>query len=696
MALPSGYEYANAVYRGGGLITESPYFDLGFVASSDIDIGVLFYVYGGDARMNLFGARETNSNSSAKQLNLFFGGSTTSYLGYAGARNSLGTTIYKDDAETTLQKDANVFTLNVGNQDIHEITGATTSFEGTRNMFLFSMNNAGTSSPGTAVNYGVLFFAQFVVDLNSERIHNFIPVYDVANNEQCLYDTVTDTIIQKSGSGGWIADSDLYNTHYLLTLESTEGGYAYAETRYGAETTKIYLSRHTSFIIDEGLTYYRDWYGTRITAYEKSGYSFVGWEKDGQIVSRNRTTTVMISEATTLKAVFTKNDEDDPKNTCYLMCYKYGQTADATVREKEKFLAFAPVISASIKVDGVSKTTSTIEVKEIPDGVQTDCPVILRNPKGKTMYFGVIKSIVDKTLTCREPLSLFDSEYMFGSTKTSTLSVMHSMIHYMALYSSGYPSYKNNAAELNASIERKMEPYYTTLDDRLTLEKNANINITAPVIDSTNVSNLEDYLLKNFDEFGIYVEPSYGNTEKWIGLEVSNPKKQSPLVLSDNSEALTDITVDVQEMENTSLVVYNSAGTTFRGIYSVKEDGTITNYNYPPTSEEEFIAYNSCKPKVVMTDDNIKTVVEQYLSNAKYNHKITFNLDLDSDLYSLDALNIGRRVTFYYKNKIYNSIVTGLEWELPTNMEDPHTVKVILGKVRNKLTTKLNLGKVKR
>ncbi len=97
-----------------------------------------------------------------------------------------------------------------------------------------------------------------------------------------------------------------------------------------------------------------------------------------------------------------------------------------------------------------------------------------------------------------------------------------------------------------------------------------------------------------------------------------------------------------------------------------------------------------------MTDDNIKTVVEQYLSNAKYNHKITFNLDLDSDLYSLDALNIGRRVTFYYKNKIYNSIVTGLEWELPTNMEDPHTVKVILGKVRNKLTTKLNLGKVKR
>lgn len=696
MALPSGYEYANAVYRGGGLITESPYFDLGVVASSDIDIGVLFYVYGGDARMNLFGARETNSNSSAKQLNLFFGGSTASYLGYAGSRTSLGTTIYKDDAETSLQKDENVFTLNVGNQDIHEITGATTTFEGTRNMYLFSMNNAGTSNPGTAVNYGVLFFAQFVVDSNSERIHNFIPVYDVANNEQCLYDTVTDTIIQKSGSGGWIADSDLYNTHYLLTLESSEGGYAYANTRYGLETSKLYLSRHTSFVIDQKLTYYQDWYGTNITAYEKNGYSFVGWEKDGQIVSTRKSTVVMISEATTLKAVFTKNDDDDPKNACQLMCFKYGETSDATLREPYKYLTFASVITASIKVDGMSKTTSTIEVKEIPDGVQTDCPVILRNPKGKMLYFGVIKSIVDKTLTCREPLSLFDSEFMFGSTKTSTLSVMNSMMNYMVLYGNGYPSYKNNAAELNSSIERKMQPIFAGLDQRLTLEKNANINITAPVIDSANVSNLEDYLLKNFDDFGIYVEPSYGTTEKWIYLEVTNPKVQSPLVMSDNNEAITDIEVDIQEMENTSLVVYNSAGSTFRGIYSAKEDGTITAYNYPPTDEESFIAYNSCKPKVVMTDDKIKTVVEQYLSNAKYNHKITFNLDLDSDLYSLDALNIGRRVEFYYKNKVYQSIVTGLEWNLPTNIEDPHSVKVTLGKVRNKLTTKINLGKIKK
>lgn len=689
MALPSGYEYADLLYRSSAL-TSSPYFDLGVVTSNTLNMDMLFCCTGAQANAYVFGARETNSTSSAKQLNLLYVGSSTSYLGYAGARLSLGTDMFADYAKV-LQKEENIFTLNNQNESVHELTGATTVFTGTKNMFLFAMNNAGSPMQGSAINYGEMSFACIRMFSEGNMIHEFLPVYDYVNNKQCIYDTVNDSIIHESGSGDWTWIPPENISHHLLSIESDDGGYAYISTKTGSDVTRLYCHKVQTFNLNAD-----EWEGTEVTAYEKNGYVFIGWEKDGSIISTERSIRIGIAADTVLKARFAKKPKDDPKNRNYLLCYKYGIDSRTSM---DSFLAYTPIVNASIHVDGMSKTTSTIEVEEVPDGVMTNSIVGIRNPRGKITYIGIIKSIEDNTLTCREPLSIFDADFLFGSTKTSTKSLMKSLSDYMGSFCLGYPSYKNVDAEKNSSIERLTINVARSIDGKLSIEKNANMNITAPVIDDTNVSNLEDHLLKAFDEFGVYIKPYFyksGGAVVWLVNEVTNPKIQSPLVLSNNSEGITDISVDVQEMENTSLVVYNSTGATFRGIYSVKTDGTITNYNYPPTDAESFIAYNTCKPKIIMSDDKIKTVVEQYLSSAQYNHKITFNLDLNSDLYSLDALNIGRRVEFYYKNKVYNSIVTGLEWELPENTEDPSMVKVTLGKVRNKLTTKINLGKIKK
>lgn len=694
MALPSGYEYASAVYRNlTSAATSSPYFDLGIVPSNTTNISLLMRCTG-DYKMWVFGARNTNSNTSPGQTNLYYGGQTSAtQIGYAGARLSLGNDAFPR-ANTSFQKDENVFTINNGNRTIKELTGATTAFTGTRNMFLFALNNAGTPLFGEAASLVVYCVRVYS---NGELTHEFVPVYDTANAEQCLYDTVADAVIQKSGSGNWDYYSD-HITHYLLELNSDVGGYCYIRTRDDRELTKFYCERASAFSISKDQS--SNLMAVEISAYEKNGYAFIGWEKDGAIVSMDKKAYVAVSEATTLTARFKKLDEDDPKNQCYLMCFKYGIATDEDT-PAESF-AYTPVINAKIAVDGVSKTNSTIEVKEVPDGVTTNSIVVLKNPRGKILYIGVIKSIVDNVLTCREPLSIFDSDFMFGITRTSDVAFMEKIREYLSIFTHGRLTYANDEDEINYSVMRLAENVEIGETYGVSIDNNLNMNITAPVIDSVNVSNLEDYVLKAFDEFGISITADIGRS--WyssdhgqnLQLTVDNPKLQPALTISDNNDAITDVTVDVQDMEYTSLAVYNSSGATFRGMYAVKYDGTITNYNYLPSDRQSFVAHDVCKPKVVMTDDNIKTVVEQYLSNAKYNHKITFNLDLDSDLYSLDALNIGRRVTFYCKNKIYNSIVTGLEWELPTNMEDPHTVKVILGKVRNKLTTKLNLGKVKR
>lgn len=95
-----------------------------------------------------------------------------------------------------------------------------------------------------------------------------------------------------------------------------------------------------------------------------------------------------------------------------------------------------------------------------------------------------------------------------------------------------------------------------------------------------------------------------------------------------------------------------------------------------------------------MSDDSVKTVLKQNLNNARLGHKITFDLMLDGELYRFDSLSVGQPVKFYYRNKMYKSIVTGLKFDI-----DGHDVvgkvQVTLGNVRQTLTAKFLLNKRK-
>ena len=72
------------------------------------------------------------------------------------------------------------------------------------------------------------------------------------------------------------------------------------------------------------------------------------------------------------------------------------------------------------------------------------------------------------------------------------------------------------------------------------------------------------------------------------------------------------------------LEVFNSAGTTIRAIDGVTTGGTIKSLDRKLTN---FLALEQCEVKVVCSDDKLNTLRAQYLSNATYNHKITFNVD---------------------------------------------------------------------
>ena len=109
-----------------------------------------------------------------------------------------------------------------------------------------------------------------------------------------------------------------------------------------------------------------------------------------------------------------------------------------------------------------------------------------------------------------------------------------------------------------------------------------------------------------------------------------------------------------------------------------------------------FIGYSDCRTAVVMSDDNLNTILVQQLTNSLFNHNITFDLDLTHGMYTFDDFTIGRRVRFYNGNKMYESVVTGKEYALDENGEGIRSMKITLGKVRNSLTAKIKLTEIKK
>lgn len=688
--LPSGYTAVNGLGARMGYYTDGIYIDTGVVPTSTMNVTALFYTFY-NAYEYLFGARNSNSNSSAGQLNFLNGsgdsGTGASYIGYQSARISVSNGL---GSYVLISNVANEFTVNSAYKII-EKTGSATSFTGTRNIYILALNNGGTANFGTYLSARVFGFK---IEDGGSVIRDYAPAYDETAQKYGLYDFANDTFTAIQGIG-------ILGNYNRLTITHTEGGQAYASTYNSGNVTEIIAQRGANTKFSKvGTDILAS--GTNLIAVADKGYVFAGWEINGQIETSDEETYLNIDADTTVNAVFIKEQELDSKLGYTLLGLEYGfdDLTDNLPYARHNY--FTKVISASVSQDGTSSTTTTIVCKDIPSVFINNMPVFLMNPKGKVVYCGVIKSINDNTITCREPISVFDNDYILYS-ETPTHSIIYYLYQQMNHFRLGHLDSQDKGQDI--SVSRMMKEFRLNYDHRVPFDVSKAINVTAPATSNTESINLESYIFDQFNNFGVYVLPyldwiyradadtDNGQGRKYLMfLTVMNPRTYDTIELGDNLECLSNITVDVQEQETTVLNIYNSSGSTFRGCYSVKNDGTITELVQPISN---YICETSCKPKVVMSDDKINVLLEQYLSSAKYNHKIEFDISFDNSLLPLDAFKMGRRVDFYHKNKVYNSIVTAVSFNVLENTDEIKSAKITLGKVRNKLTIKLNLSKKK-
>lgn len=676
ITLPSGFSPLNFV---GELSTQTIYFDTGIKPTNTMNIDAMFVCEGTNAF--LFGARNTAQNTSAGQTWVGLESSNLSF-GFASTRTTYNDAIYLGNTFSYRKRGNCITTVALGRVSYTEITDVT--FVGTQNMYLLSRNNAGTSQPGS--DTGKRGFFNFDVwDGGTELLH-YVPCvnqYGVAR----IYDTVSQNIITNNN----------LITPVLLTVQSTTGGSAkIMSDLYGALDSMYVTAIHTQQQYCQT--------PVRIKAIPSKGYEFEKWtDSNNSVVSTDIELWYKYpTTAETLTAHFVKIADQNQNNGFKALVFKYGRNYEdaygQSTPEDPHQDSFASIVSGTVKEDMMQRCESTFILKDVPSTIKTDTVFNLFNSRGRHLYSGLVKSIKGNTITVREPMSFADGDFVFDTTTdTSLWSVNEYAYHVLDVYADGVTKFTDSGIAQNWAINKMASPYLIQREEYINVNFDKNFTANAPIIEELSTENAEDHLFNLANGFMIYFKSKLGtnsDSKKCLILQPINPYSMDRLTIGNNSEDFTDIQVEEEQTNDANFVleVFNSGGTTLRALDGVMTDGTIKSLTRKLT---DFLALEQCEVKVVCSDDKLNTLRAQYLSNATYNHKITFNVDLSKGTFRLDDFEIGRPIDFYMDNKLYRSMVTAREYSIIENNDEIKSAKITLGKLRTNLTSKLNLRKKK-
>lgn len=688
MNLPSGY--IHCAMLGG----KNCYFDTGVIASSSLSITSLIFgrVPSGSNAVWFFGARNTNSTTSAGQFNfLHGGGGITAYLGYGSTRASLSNYGSYGSYYQSLMNSGNLFEIGT-----REVTATASTFTGTRTIYLLALNNAGTETYGAGANNCDVMLCEFAISDSGTEIHHYIPVYDEANSRFGLYDFVDETFLANQGTG-------TFTQEYLLEIQSSVGGEGFVQTDSVGFIKKQYIPK--IYTVNP----------VRLKAIPQKGYAFKNWtDGNGNVLSTEpyfeytETSAYVITQDTVITANFVKKADIDGIGVGYQLLglqYGVGQIGSTSPNGNLSDI-YASVLSYEIMTDIYERTNSTIIVKEVPGLFQTGIPVFLFSPTGKMMWCGVIDAIEGNTLTCREAQSMYDNEMVFGSTSADLkdYTVPRGIYSYIATrYLEGYCDTNHIGTVNYAELKRvqTMAGIYSGFAMDWNIIVFGDIQYPFPTITGSETNNVEDFFFEMTKQYGVIFEPSLYNhfnssypskgIKHLLGIRFIYPSRYGTMTIGTNSESISNVDVSKEEQEANCLTIYNSAGSTLRGVYAIKTDGSIKDITSYGSLTSDLFAYTNCLNKVVQSDDSIKILVKENLGNGTLNHKITFDVDLTREVYTFDDFVLGKKVFFYDGSALYVSMITAIEYS--GDNVDVQFMKVTLGNVRTNLTSKLNMGR---
>ncbi len=318
-------------------------------------------------------------------------------------------------------------------------------------------------------------------------------------------------------------------------------------------------------------------------------------------------------------------------------------------------------LTFNVNRDLLSAATSDFTLLDVPTNIKNGDVLGLVDPFGTVIYTGVINSI-GSTISCRQATAMFNDQWKWHDPSQTTIEGKLKAI-------------------IEADFVNSSDPM---IADRFpfTVTTSSTTSGTFEAQEATFTTDFEAFLMQMYDQHGVITEISvpFGDVTPTITLKKAT---HSAVKIGNNVQVIQNLTPITEVFETNKLVIYNAEGDTLRGAYYTTPQGITTSSSSPlrlPVTKTKFI---------FDTDTPLDEIRDQNLQEEIYNHRISFDMVLNNNLYDFFDWELGMPIQVWYNGAYYSTIFTKYNLRKEINT-DVAAVSVTCGKVRNTLTELLN------
>lgn len=320
------------------------------------------------------------------------------------------------------------------------------------------------------------------------------------------------------------------------------------------------------------------------------------------------------------------------------------------------------VLEFTIKRDALKKANSTFKVDSMPSAVTEGDILILMDAYGSKIYTGVIVRIEDSVIECNQILSLFDDKYLYSVENKMTIE-------------------ESLATMIETQFRGNEDPVIKSIFYPFKVQYTAGKQQQLPSQEEKYIFNPETFFYDVFNTYGILVDIVIPFEKAQPVIEIKT-NTSSKIKMIDNTVYTPTMMPTVEVYEVNKLIVYSDISGSYRGTWFGSRNGITKDPN-------ELTRYNITKTNIVFSDDSMDTIIAGNLRDDMYNHKLEIEM-IVNNLYKFEEMSLGQEFDVWIKNRYYNTILTGYEFNKEANKE-VQTIKLIFGKVRTKASQRWNI-----
>ena len=448
----------------------------------------------------------------------------------------------------------------------------------------------------------------------------------------------------------------------------------YTFTMTGDTTVNTYFEEDSTFRISASSNFeYGSVYVSADTVYQGESvtlwarpfpdYNFVQWSDN---VTANPRTMVVNSDIT-LVAIYQR--VPGTNGIYQYRCYVKDQLA---LTDPPK--AFMRVDDFDIKTDLLTNSNSTITVLDTADNVNNGDVLVLYDPKGMTLYQGVVKSMEDNKITCSQMQSFYKGTWIYNTHSSATLE--QEIAWLLTQYKNGYiykSSYRDTLVAQRLGGITVDYVGSTTVHLPTDLDDNGNDKMTQ--------KDMEKWIYELYEEYGIIFDFEINMSgANYVHIKVPS---YPTVKVGNNMYAIQNMS-PITTIEETNRLIIFAQDKTYRTTYVATKNGVV---EAPSSTANRFDITNT---KIVFSDDDVADLIANNLPDQMYNHKVTFTLIIKNFLYEFGEFNLGGELDVWKDSDYYNTVLTGYEIKKASN-KNIVSVDFTCGKVRIALTKLLTL-----